>query len=87
MKLTLTTVTNFVTIHWVLFSVAAMKDILCPVIEKLVKMLMNVSQTCMTVSKDAPILLEALDAHVLLDMHLIMTEEPVLVNSNELIAS
>ena len=78
-KLKLITVTNFVKILWVHFSVAVMKDILCRVIEKPVKILMNVSQTYMTVSKHVTILLEALNALVFLDMYLVTTEEPVLV--------
>lgn len=63
------------------FSVVAMKDILWLATEYHVKMLMSVPQTCMTVSKVVPILSEALSAHVLLDMYLTMTKEPVLVNS------
>ena len=63
------------------FSVVAMKDILWLATECHVKMLMSVPQTCMTVSKVVPILSEALSAHVLLDMYLTMTKEPVLVNS------
>ena len=80
-KLSQTTVVSFVKTPLVHFSVAVMKDTLCQVMENHVKMLMNVLQTCMTVSKVVPILLEALSAHVLLDMFLIMTKGPVLVSS------
>lgn len=72
---------SFVKMALVHFSVAVMKDILCQVMENPVKMLTNVLQTCMTVSKVVPILLEALSAHVLLDIYLIMTKGPVLVSS------
>ena len=72
---------SFVKTPLVHFSVAVMKDILCLVMENPVKILMSVLQTCMTVSKVVPIRLEALSAHVLLDMYLIMTKGPVLVSS------
>lgn len=63
------------------FSVVAMKDIPWLVTECHVKILMNVPQAFMTVNKVVPILSEALSAHVLLDMYLTMTKEPVLVSS------
>lgn len=72
---------SFVKTLLVHFSVAVMKDILCQVMENPVKILMSVPQTCMTVSKVVPILLEALSAHVLPDMYLTMTKGPVLVSS------
>ena len=81
MKLSLTIVSSFAETPLVHFSVAAMKDILWLVTECHVKMLTSVPQTFMTVNKVVPILLEALSAHVLLDMYLTMTKEPVLVSS------
>ena len=80
-KLSLTIVSGFAETPLVHFSVVAMKDILWLATECHVKMLMSVPQAFMTVNKVVPILSEALSAHVLLDMYLIMTKEHVLVSS------